>query len=152
MSRSRFLKILLPAIALSASSLTSTAASADEESSAPPDQPRPTVEDQARTVDRTWLYVDDASLPAPLRAVAITRATYTSEGASPTRPFASNVATPGAMLEMGGEVGLLDRLSLTAVGVAGEPHSALAPQTGAVAGLRLSILPASWQSTHAVLS
>ena len=61
---------------------------------------------RAYQLDRTWLYVDDASIAAPMRAVAGSSATYTSTGGSPTRPFASNIGAPGAMLQMGGEVGL----------------------------------------------
>ncbi len=101
-------------------------------------------------VDRSWLYVGDASVAAPLHAVADSHATYTSVGSSPTRPFASNVATPGAMFELGGEVGLIPHLSLAANGVAGEAGQPGATM-GGTAGIRLSLLPDAW-STHAVVS
>lgn len=101
-------------------------------------------------VQRTWLYSDGADVAAPGRAVASSELTYTSSGVgaagSPTRPFASNLATPGAMVGLGGEVGLAPRLSIEAMGVGGE-----AGRVGGSAGLRLSLLPASW-ATRAVMS
>lgn len=106
----------------------------------------------SRPVERTWLYGDTATVTAPGQAVAISRLTYTSTGASVTRPFASSLATPGAMLEAGGEVGLLPRLSLAASGLTGEAGNAGFTAVGATAGLRLALLPLSWRYTHAVVS
>jgi hypothetical protein len=146
-----FLRLAVGLVIVSGLAPIAGAARADEDGTLPPDQPKPGDDGAVYRLDRTWLYVDDASLPAPLHAVASTRVTYTSEGTSPTRPFASNIGTPGAMLEMGGEVGLIDRLSLTATGVAGESGTG-ATASGAVAGLRLSLLPASWRSARAVAS
>jgi hypothetical protein len=96
---------------------------------------------------RPWLYLDDPSLPAPMHVVALTRATY-SRDPSPTRPFGANVSPPGATLEMGGEVGLLPRVSLTASGFGGGDQLGF----GAIAGLRLEPFQGLWKSTHAIVS
>jgi hypothetical protein len=108
--------------------------------------------DAPKPVERRWLYVDDATIAAPGQALAISRFTYTSAGASVTRPFATNLAAPGAVMEVGGEVGLLPRLSLAATGVGGESGSASVVGVGGTAALRLSLLPMSWTHTHAVAS
>lgn len=117
--------------------------SADAVVSGPPASPPP--------VERPWLYASAAEVPAPMQAVAISRLTYTSTD-SVTRPFASNVATPGAMFELGGELGLLPRVSLQATGVTGESGTANGLGTGGTAGLRVSVLPSGWSSTHLVAS
>jgi len=100
--------------------------------------------------EHTWLYAEEAQLAAPLRTTASSRVTYTSVGGSPTRPFASNVATPGAMIELGGEVGILPRVAIAAsgVGAAGGAETSL----GAVAGIRVALLPDAWTATRAVAS
>ncbi len=100
--------------------------------------------------ERSWLYLDEAHVARPLETLAMSRVTYTSVGASPTRPFSSNIATPGAMVELGGEVGVLPRLSLQASAVTAQGGA----QTswGAVAGARLSILPDGFKTTGAVVS
>jgi hypothetical protein len=98
-----------------------------------------------------WLYADSTTVAAPGQAALLSRFTL-SNGDSPTRPFASNLGSPGAMLEVGGEIGLLPGLSVQAVGVQGESYSTSASATGAVAGLRWSVLPSSFLHTHLVLS
>ena len=104
-------------------------------------------------VGRSWTYLDDPRLPAPLQAVVLSRATYTDSGASVTRPFASNAGTPGGALELGGEVGLAPRLALVASGVAGEAQAGgTAHHFGGIAGLRLSLLPAAWTASRLVAS
>lgn len=96
---------------------------------------------------RPWLYLDDPSLPAPLHVVAFTRATYARDP-SPTRPFGANVSRPGATVEMGGEVGLLPRLSLMASGFGGGDQLGF----GALAGLRFEPFQGLSKSTHAIVS
>jgi len=103
----------------------------------------------ATAVDRSWLYNDPTRIAAPGRAVGLMRVTY--GGGSPTRPFAGNLATSGALFEIGGEVGLVDNLSLLAIGAQGE-NGAGSAQTGAMLGLRWSLLPQSVRKTHLVLS
>jgi YVTN family beta-propeller protein len=106
-----------------------------------------------RPVDRVWLYNDPARVAAQGSAVAITRFTY-SGGNSPTRPFAANVGTRGALLEAGGEVGLGHGLAITATGAEGQDATGSA-RTGAVVGVRWALLPdapGSSNRTQLVLS
>jgi hypothetical protein len=126
-------------VALAGATGTEPDAVTESDSSAPP------------PLERPWLYAGDARPAAPLQALALSRFTYTSTD-SVTRPFASNVGTPGAMFELGGEVGLLPRLSLQATGTTGESGTAHALGTGGTAGLRVSLLPAEWDSTHLVVA
>jgi hypothetical protein len=66
--------------------------------------------------ERPWLYVDDAQIAKPGAVTAYTRGTYTSVGASPTRPFGGDLAHPGSVFEAGAEVGLTSWLSASASG------------------------------------
>lgn len=100
-------------------------------------------------VDRSWLYNDPTRIAAPGRAVGLTRLTYGS--GSPTRAFAGNLNTAGALLEIGGEVGLADRVSAVAIGAQGQSATGSA-QTGAMLGLRWSLLPRSLTATQLVVS
>lgn len=102
--------------------------------------------------ERSWLFLEEPQLPAPLRAVAISRVTYTSSGISPTRPFASNLATPGAVVELGGELGVTRWMSIVATGVIGEVAPDNKPGGGVVAGVRFDLLPPSIKSSRLVLS
>ena len=116
---------------------------------------------ESKSIDRTWLYADDARVPEPLHVVAMTSLSYTDTGASPTRPdspfgnsynaFAANTAQPGAMMAFGGEVGLVSHLSVVALGQAGAGEGSAA-SAGALAGLRLQLLPIAWKNTHLVIS
>ena len=116
---------------------------------------------ESKSIDRTWLYADDARVPEPLHVVAMTSLSYTDTGASPTRPdspfgnsydsFAANTAQPGAMMAFGGEVGLVSHLSAVALGQAGAGEGS-AVSAGALAGLRLELLPIAWKNTHLVMS
>ena len=128
-------------------------------------------------IDRTWLYGDDARVPLPLTAVATSSLSYTSIGNSPTRisypqpnigscvnaaggaqpcysNFAGNTAQPGAMVLVGGELGLLPRTSLQANVMAGlgGGTDVPSPNLGATASLRFSVLPDSLRHLHLVLS
>jgi hypothetical protein len=100
-------------------------------------------------VDRSWLYNDPTRIAAPGRAIGLMRVTYGS--GSPTRAFAGNLGPSGALLELGGEIGLLDRLSAVAIGAQGQDAGGSA-QTGAMLGLRWSLLPRSFHATQLVLS
>ena len=86
---------------------------------------------------RSWSFVDETTVPRRFEAIAQTRATYTHYSASPTRPFASNVAAPGTMGELGAEVGLGGGVSVAAMAVAGDAFAgAGSANAGGVAGLR----------------
>jgi len=129
-----------------------TGAEEPPSASAPPaDAPEQPAFHEPRP-ERTWLFLEEPQLPAPLHAVAISRVTYTSSGVSPTRPFASNLAAPGAVVELGGELGVLPWLSVVATGVLGELSPSNKAAGGAVAGLRFNVLPRSLKSTRLVLS
>ena len=56
------------------------------------------------------------------------------------------------MISIGGEVGLLPRLSVVALGQMGFGGEAPGPDAGAIAGLRFQLLPASMIHTHLVVS
>ncbi len=123
--------------------------------------------DDVRTqrIDRTWLYVDDARIPAPLKVIGIFNASYTNVG-SPTRigggsalsgqstynSFAVNTAQPGALIGIGGEVGLFSHVSImTLVQVSGGGEGP-SPSAGLVAGVRVQAFPSRWEHTHLVVS
>jgi len=100
-------------------------------------------------VDRSWLYNDSARLPAAGHAIGLMRLSYGS--GSPTRAFAGNLGTAGGMFEIGGEVGLFERVSAVAIGTQGQ-DSAGSSQTGGLFGLRVSLLPRSVRATQLVVS
>ncbi len=151
----------------SAVALSSTLARADGVANV--DAPSTEGEGARHVIDRSWLYLDDARVAAPLVFVGTTSVSYTSVSNSPSRivaPFdgcaapcnrynalAGNTATPGAVLGAGGEIGLLPRLSLTAFGQAGLGGSdSTGVNAGVVAGLRLQVLPSEWRDVHLALS
>lgn len=144
---------------------------------AAPDRPTPSQDETKHAIDRTWLYGDDARVPAPLVLVASSSLSYTDIGNSPTRVsfpqpnvadcvnasggeqrcyagFAGNTAQPGGALLIGGELGLLPRISVQGnvlVGISsgtGVPS----PNAGGTASLRVSVFPDSWNNAHLVLS
>ena len=138
--------------------------SAHADDAASPDQVSPSDEASRHQIDRTWLYADDARVAAPMTVIAMSNLSYTNVGSSPSRiaspypnvynGFAENTAQPGGMIGVGGEVGLLPRLSVMAMGqlgiggVDGVPN----PSAGALAGVRLRLSPSEWQNTHLTLS
>ncbi len=128
-------------------------AQADEQGGVPGDAALEAIvsaaESTAAAVDRSWLYNDPARIAASGRVVGLMRVTY--GGGSPTRPFANNLATAGALAEIGGEVGLVDGLSLLAIGAQGDDGAGSA-QTGAMLGLRWSLLSRASRRTQLVLS
>ncbi len=134
-----------------------------------PDRPGDLGESSTHEIDRTWLYTDDARVPTPLVLLATTSVSFTSVADSPSRivspfpgcsapcntynSFAGNTATPGGMVSLGGELGLLPRVSLMAaaqVGLGGSDETP-SPSAGAIAGLRFAILPPT-SRLHLVLS
>jgi hypothetical protein len=125
-------------LGFAAISFAPTRASAD-----PPDEISARTQPPTRQPERSWLYVEEPQLPAPLHAVVASRVTVASGGS----PFAADLAAPGALMEAGGELGLLPGLSISAAGV-----TSGGAQTGALAGVRLSLLPRSFQATRIVAS
>jgi hypothetical protein len=133
---------------------TTTAARADEPLTV---EVAKTGDASDHTIDRTWLYVDDARVAAPLTAIATTSAAYTTVGSdpsraySPYRAFSGNTAQPGALVSLGGEVGLLPRVSIAALGQMGV-GGVTSPNAGAIVGLRFQLSPPSWENVHLVAS
>jgi hypothetical protein len=111
-----------------------------------------------RRIDRTWLYVDDATAAAPASVIGMTSISYTNVGSNPNRiaapykAFAFNTAQPGALISAGGEVGLLPRISILALGQIAAAGEAANPNAGAVAGLRFQLSPSSWHSVRLLTS
>ena len=114
--------------------LVTSAALADEPIA--PDVPKPAIPPR-QVAERPWLYGDDATTPGQWQTIAGTRFTYSSGNTSTTRPFASNLSSPGGIAELNGEVGLLPELSVAATGVMGFGDGVSA---GATAGLRFAPL------------
>lgn len=115
-----------------------------------------------RAIDRTWLYADDAKVAAPLTVIATTDVSYTHAGASPTRlaspfpssydAFAANTAQPGAMVAIGGELGLVPRVSVFVLGDMGVGGEGSSVDAGVMAGLRVSVFPDAWKNVRLVAS
>jgi hypothetical protein len=129
-----------------------------------PDAPQSTAS-PSRAIDRTWLYADDARVPAPWTVVGMTSVSYTSVGSSPSRiasPFPSswysgfggNTAQPGGMVSVGAEAGILPHVAIVALGQIGfgGAEGTASPDAGVVAGLRFQLLPSSWEHVHLVAS
>jgi hypothetical protein len=138
------LLLLVPEAAHAAEPVEESAASSDDV--------------ERRAIDRTWLYTDDARIPRPLTVIASSSVSYTSVGASPTRvyspysSFASNTAQPGAMMSVGGELGLVSHVSVAATGMMGVGGESSGSSFGALVGVRVSLLPESFQHLHVVVS
>ncbi|HEY8039040.1 MAG TPA: hypothetical protein VIF15_04570 [Polyangiaceae bacterium] len=149
---------LLVLAILAATAAALVAANARADGPGPVDQPEPPDEAARHSIDRTWLYLDDAKLAAPLTAIGMSNASYTSVGSSPTRVYSpyralgANTAQPGAMASLGGEVGLVPRVSVMALGQLGFGGVSAGASAGAVAGLRFQLAPAAWRDTHLVAS
>ncbi len=122
-------------------------------------------DDRQQHIDRTWLYLDDARIPAPLKVIGMLDASYTNVG-SPTRigggsalagqstynSFALNTATPGAMIGIGGEIGLFSHVALMTVVDIGAGGTGPSPSAGLVAGVRVQAFPSRWRDSHMVIS
>ena len=119
----------------------------------PLDHPTPTEDAGRHAIDRTWLYTDDARVAAPMTVIGTTSLSYTEPGSNPSRvgspypnaysAFSANTAQPGAMVAAGGEVGLLPRISVLALGQmgVGGVEGAPSPSAGAIAGVRVLLSP-----------
>lgn len=142
--------------ALLAVPLLSTSARAEAPSSV--DEAGPENENARHEIDRTWLYADDARVATPLAVTGMTNVSYTSvgsrpgSGASPYNAFASNLAQPGGLVSAGGEVGLFPRVSVMALGQMAMGGEAAGLSPGAIAGVRVQLLPSAWTHTHLVAS
>jgi len=131
------------------------------------DRVEPPTDDPQRAIDRTWLYVDDARIPAPLHLVLLNNISYTNVG-SPTRLGADtyynslgmNTAEPGAMIGIGGEMGIVSHVSVMTtvqIGFGGQGQISSGvevpnPNAGLVAGVRVQAFPQAWKNTHLVVS
>ncbi len=114
-----------------------------------------------RTVERPWLYTDDATIPGQWQAVVGSELTLSNAGErSVTRPFSSNVApnchqgdatcaaAVGGLGEVNAEVGLLPMLSVGATGVIGFGD---ALEGGMTAGVRFAPFAAARHHFRLVL-
>lgn len=133
-------KVTAVAIVLAALSLA-RAASAQE---------KPAGERDPNT--RSWLYVDDAVVASPLRTIAFSRITYTSSTDAAARPFASDLAHPGAIFEAGAEIGIAPSLSLAASGASDALGLSASPASGMSAGLRFAPFRTLRGGTRVVMS
>jgi hypothetical protein len=148
--------------------LASPTALADQPDSVPPDDAA-----ARHQIDRTWLYGDDARVAAPFTVIGMSSVSYTNVSNSPSRiidsgeapagckapcngynSFTGNTATPGAMMQLGGEMGLLPRVSVLALAQVGMGATDLAPAgaVGAIAGIRVQLLPPEWRHLHLAVS
>lgn len=146
--------------------LAGHAARADD----PVDQVKPDDSASRHAIDRTWLYADDARVAEPMTVTTTGSLSYTNVGNSPSRivtafpgcsapcnaynAFGANTATPGGMFQIGGELGLVPRLSVMGIAQMGTGGSdgVPSPNVGALAGLRFDVLPPEWRTTHLTLS
>jgi len=98
-----------------------------------------------------WLFADSPYVAGTLQPVAISRFSY-SDHTTLDRPFGANIGSPGAAVELGGEMGLAAGFSVQAVAVRGTSPEDLSGQTGGMAGIRFSALPRDWEHWQLVLS
>jgi len=155
---------ILASVALALVSIVALAPSVARADDPPPPPPDVVVADtdDRHAIDRTWLYADDARVPAPLTLIAMTRTSYTDVGTSPFRiasvvvptrysAFDGNTAQPGVMVSVGGELGLFPRVSVMALGdlgLGGENGTT----GGAIVGMRFQVSPSTWTHLHIVAS
>ncbi|MDP9151666.1 MAG: hypothetical protein M3O36_17225 [Myxococcota bacterium] len=128
-----------------------------DEAATQPDQVRPSDDAWRHAIDRTWLYLDDAKVASPGVVVGMTSLAFTGVGSDPNRvyaPFAFNTGQPGWLTSLGGEVGLLPRLSVMALGQLGigGSESRAGTKAGAIVGIRFQLSPDSWRTLHLVAS
>ncbi|HEY8078451.1 MAG TPA: hypothetical protein VIF62_30185, partial [Labilithrix sp.] len=93
------------------------------------DDPRPEAPPVSAPTPKPWLWSEDASLPQT--AAAYSRVSYAR---STARPFVSDVAHPGAVIEAGAEASILPRLSIVGAGLGGGDG------WGASGGLRVAVI------------
>ena len=118
---------LLPALAIPVILASSAVARAQD------------VSPKATTIDppHAWLYADDARLPAEGHVLAVSRVT-TTDGGDASRPFASDLAHPGSVLEAGAEVGLGSSLSFSLTGLGDGLYGSTGTASGAAAAIRFA--------------
>jgi hypothetical protein len=152
-------------------SVTATGARADEPESheapaqavaspsAPASPDMPDTERPTRpTVDRSWLYLDDARVAEPGTIVGLTSVGYADTGSNqdptsaPYRGFAANTAQPGGFASLGAEVGVLPRVSLEALGQMQLGGEGVGVTPGAIIAARLELSPPSWADVHLLAS
>ena len=120
---------------------------------------RPPDRADTQHIDQTWLYVDDARIPPPLKVIGTFNAAYTDAG-SPTRiggsvvykAMAANVAQPGALFGIGGEVGLFSHFALMTTVDVTAGGDGPTPGAGLIAGARVQAFPDAWKTSHLVVS
>ena len=133
------------------------------DASADPEAAVVAKDDTAHAIDRTWLYADDARVAEPLAFIAMASTPYTDVGSDPFRvgaytlptkysAFDGNTAQPGFLMAAGGEVGLLPRLSVLALGELSVGGVAPDANPGLIAGVRLQLSPSSWTHLHIAAS
>jgi hypothetical protein len=149
---------------LATTTLTSSVADAAVDPSSGPN-PDVVISDapDKHAIDRTWLYADDARVPAPLTVIATASTSYTSVSSDAFRPggylvptkysaFDSNTAQPGVMQAVGAELGIIPHVSVVGLAeleLAGETSH---PNPGGIAGLRFLLTPLAWTHLHIVAS
>jgi hypothetical protein len=74
---------------------------------------------QSTDVQRPWLYIDDATIPAPWRVVGQLGETFSDNDRSVSRPFASGYDGPGAKANVTVQLGLPYHFALDVTGVLG---------------------------------
>jgi hypothetical protein len=135
-----------------------------------PDKPKSDDSATRHQIDRTWLYTDDARVAAPWTVLAASNLSYTNAPNSPSRVAApvpncsgacntydtlgQNTGLPGGMLGLGAELGILPQVSLMGmaqIGLGG-PDGVPTPSVGGMAGLRVQLLPSSYEHLHVVVS
>jgi len=97
-----------------------------------------TLDAGTANVPQPSLYGDEASLAKPGASIGVSRTTFTSTSNGAMRPFASDVARAGNVLEAGAEVGLAPSLSFVATGLANGFYGYDATASGATAALRFA--------------
>jgi hypothetical protein len=136
-------------------SVLATVARADESASVDmPGTDRPTP----HSIDRSWLYLDDARVAEPGAVIGMTSLAYANVGSNPDptsepyRAFAANTAQPGALAALGAEVGVLPRVSLEALGQMQLGGEGAGVSPGAIAAARFELSPPSWRTVHVMAS
>jgi hypothetical protein len=117
----------------------------------PPDELKVTAP-EPEIAPRSWVYMDDPTTPAAWRATTFARVTATGSGGSTSRPFGADIAHPGSMFEVGGELGVTPWLSLAATGYTSTFGPADNGAFGSMVGLRAAPFASAWRTTHLVMS
>ncbi len=88
---------------------------------------------------RSWSFVDESTVPRLGEGFVQARGTHSRYATSPTRPFASNLAAPGTMAELGFEAGLGGGFSIAATAAGSDAFAGAGNgSAGGVAGVRFA--------------